>query len=82
MFYLLFFSIAFTENDLAVGLARIGSDSQKILACSLNEMSTTDLGPPLHCLIIPAKKLHPLEVEYLVKFSTNKEEFLKIIETY
>lgn len=74
--------LAFTENDLVVGLARVGSDNQQILACSLNEMSSIDLGPPLHCLIIPATQLHPLEIEYLIQFTNNKEEFLKIIKTH
>ncbi|RWS16409.1 diphthine synthase-like isoform X2 [Dinothrombium tinctorium] len=62
------------ENDylcsqsLAVGLARVGADDQKIKYCSLLEMSETDIGPPLHCLIIPSRTLHPLEEEMLKLF--------------
>lgn len=55
-------------ENLAVGLARVGSEQQKIIACSLDKMAATDLGSPLHSLIISAKDLHPLEVEFLQQF--------------
>ncbi|XP_051166720.1 diphthine methyl ester synthase [Leptopilina boulardi] len=61
-------NLAFDEESLAIGLARIGSGDQKILACSLTEMRDIELGPPLHCLVIPAEKLHPLETEFLEQF--------------
>lgn len=60
-------SLAFTEKTLCVGLARVGSPEQKLHAASLTEMSNTDLGSPLHSLII-AGQLQPLEVEYLEQF--------------
>ncbi|XP_043582028.1 diphthine methyl ester synthase [Bombus pyrosoma] len=53
------------ESSLVVGLARVGWDNQRIVACSLEEMASTDLGPPLHSLIIPAINLHPLELEFI-----------------
>lgn len=59
---------AYDENSLCVGLARVGHDSQNIIACSLNEMSQIDMGPPLHSLVIPSKSLHPIEIEYLQQF--------------
>lgn len=49
-------------------MARVGSDTQQIVACSLAGMGGTDLGGPLHSLIIPAAQLHPLEEEYVTKF--------------
>jgi diphthine synthase len=58
-----------------VGLARVGSDTQQILACTLEEMKDIDLGPPLHSLVITGL-LHPLEVEYLAQFSDSKEKLL------
>lgn len=58
---------AYLENTLCVGLARVGSLEQKVCATSLSEMSQTDLGPPLHSLII-AGQLQPLEIEYLEQF--------------
>lgn len=62
-----------TEDSLCVGLAKVGSDSQKITVCSLKEMTGVDLGGPLHSLIIPAFDLHPLETEYLQKFKLRQQ---------
>ena len=56
------------ESSPAVGLARIGSDSQEIVYCSLKEMQDVDLGQPLHSLVIPGK-MHPLESEMLNLFT-------------
>lgn len=64
--------LAYTEQSLFVGLARVGHETQAIKACSLLEMAETDLGAPLHSLILPARKLHPLEIEYLQQFAETK----------
>lgn len=66
--------LAYTGSSLFVGVARVGHDTQAIKACSLAEMAKTDLGAPLHSLILPARKLHPLEIEYLQQFSVVKIE--------
>ena len=71
---------AYTSTTLCVGLARVGSDTQQILACTLQEMKDADLGPPLHSLVITGH-LHPLELEYLTQFSESKEKLLQIAET-
>lgn len=64
----LFYFLGVSPSTLCIGLARVGSDTQQIVACSLTEMGSTDLGGPLHSLIIPAAELHPLEAEYVTKF--------------
>lgn len=61
--------LAYDESTIFVGLARIGHDSQKIVACSLDEMRNYDLGPPLHSLVLPSNNMHELEKEYLQQFS-------------
>jgi len=61
--------LAFDENSIFVGLARIGHESQKIIVCSLAEMKNFDLGPPLHSLVLPSNNLHELEKDYLQQFS-------------
>lgn len=55
------------EETLAVGLARVGSDSQEICYATLSQMADLDLGSPLHSLIIPGT-LHPLEEQMLQLF--------------
>jgi diphthine synthase len=61
--------LAYDENSIFVGLARIGHESQKIIVCSLAEMKNFDLGSPLHSLVLPANNLHELEKDYLQQFS-------------
>lgn len=60
--------LAYNEKTLVVGVCRVGHQSQKVLACSLEEMKTQDMGAPLHSMIIPAAKLHPIEIEYLEQY--------------
>lgn len=64
--------LAYNKDTLVVGLSRVGHDTQQILACPLKNMKETDLGSPLHSLIIPSKSLHPVEIDYLQLFSKEK----------
>ena len=57
-----------TADTNCVGLARIGTDSEQIVMTTLTEMSQTDLGPPLHSLVIVGST-HPLEDEALKLFN-------------
>lgn len=66
--------LAYDENSLFVGVARVGHETQSIVACTLNQMAETNLGAPLHSLVLPATKLHPIEVEYLQQYSDEKLE--------
>lgn len=56
-----------TKETPCVGLARVGSDTQKIAYGSLSQIRTMEFGPPLHCLIFPSK-LHFIEEEGLSEF--------------
>lgn len=62
-----------TPNALAVGLARVGADDEKIVAGSLEELKEVDFGEPLHSLILVGKNVHELEVEYLRGFVVNEQ---------
>ncbi|CAJ0604913.1 unnamed protein product [Cylicocyclus nassatus] len=57
----------YNGSSPCVGLARVGWDDQKIVFCTLKEMSACDLGPPLHSLILPGH-MHPLELDMLNTF--------------
>jgi len=72
--------IAFTNQSLAVGLARVGCEDQHIVACSLQDMTQIDLGAPLHCLVIPAEKLHPLEIEFLMQYALDESQFIEMTQ--
>ncbi|OMH84828.1 Diphthine synthase [Zancudomyces culisetae] len=60
---------AYGPNTLAIGVARVGADSQKIAVGTLEKLVDVDMGPPLHSLIIigeeKGQQLHELELEYL-----------------
>ncbi|GFQ74890.1 diphthine methyl ester synthase [Trichonephila clavata] len=62
---------SYTEDTICVGLRKIGSDDQKIIAAPLRRMATVDLGPPLHSLII-CSDLHPIEKDMLELFVEEK----------
>nr|CAD1840020.1 unnamed protein product [Ananas comosus var. bracteatus] len=61
---------AYGADSLCVGIARLGSPDQKIVAGSMKQLLDVDFGPPLHCLIIVGET-HPVEEEmlqfYLIK---------------
>jgi len=57
------------EDSVCVGVARVGSDSQCLKVSTLSEMTETDLGPPLHSLVIVGQ-LHPLESDMLRQFAS------------
>lgn len=61
------------KKTLCVGMARMGQPTQKIIAGTLQELTTADFGGPLHSLVI-CGHLHDLELdilkEYLIEGST------------
>ncbi|XP_019357240.1 PREDICTED: diphthine methyl ester synthase isoform X1 [Gavialis gangeticus] len=63
-----------TEDTICVGLARVGATDQKIASGTLQELSTVELGGPLHSMIITGA-MHPLEIEMLKLFAVDKLSF-------
>ncbi|KAG7167091.1 uncharacterized protein LOC121868821 [Homarus americanus] len=51
-------------DQLVIGLARIGTSTQQLKACTLEEMVEVDLGDPLHTLVVVGET-HPMEDEYV-----------------
>ncbi|KAI9028611.1 tetrapyrrole methylase [Hyaloraphidium curvatum] len=62
------------RDTIAVGMARVGAQTQHIAAGSMEELLTHDFGPPLHTLIIPGT-MHFLETELLRTFAISPERF-------
>jgi diphthine methyl ester synthase len=56
------------HDTLAVGLARVGADDEKIVAGTIEQLKGVDFGGPLHSMIIVGRSVHELEVEYLRGF--------------
>lgn len=57
-------------DSICIGLARVGSSTQRIVNCTIKEAINLDLGPPLHSIVIPGD-MHPLELE-MVNLFCNK----------
>lgn len=62
------------EETICVALARVGWDSQKIIAGKMSTVRDTDLGEPIHSLIIPGN-MHFLELDMLKLFAVDITEF-------
>lgn len=54
----------YTEETMAVGLARLGQPTQLIVAGPLKQLLSVDFGAPLHSLIITGNT-HVMEEEML-----------------
>lgn len=69
----------FCRSDrLAVGVARLGSEGEKIVAGTLKELSEGDMGPPLHSLVLCGTKMHEMEWEYVRGFAVDQTAFDEI----
>lgn len=66
------------KEKLAVGVARLGSEGERIVAGTLQELTDADLGPPLHSLVLCGKRMHEMEWEYAREFAIDKEGFDRI----
>jgi len=52
------------DNTLCVGGCRVGWNNERFIVSTLKQMSSMDLGEPLHSLVIVGQ-LHPLEIDFL-----------------
>jgi diphthine synthase len=70
------------ENVICVGLARVGRNDQMIMVDSLKNFVDSDLGQPLHSMIVVGK-LHPLEIEFIeIFYKKSKDLFKNLIELH
>ena len=51
---------------------------QKMAAGTLEELSTIDMGEPLHSLVLMGRRTHYLERDFLSEFAINREEFVTV----
>lgn len=61
--------IVYDENTKCVGLARVGSKTQKIVYGTMNELLNIDFGEPLHSFVIPGHT-HFIEEDVLKMYET------------
>ncbi|XP_066920496.1 diphthine methyl ester synthase-like [Clytia hemisphaerica] len=63
-----------TEDSFCVALARIGWEDQQIFSGKMSTVRDTDLGPPIHSLVIPGD-MHFIETDMLKLFAIQPSEF-------
>jgi diphthine synthase len=64
------------ENSLFCAAARVGGSRQALFAGYPDEILSVDLGPPLHCLVMPGR-LHFMEARALVALANAPEDILE-----
>ncbi len=62
-----------SEESLAVGVARAGSEDVIVKADSFRNLMNFNFGAPPHSLVIPAKRLHFMEAEALITLADAPE---------
>lgn len=68
----------YSRDSLAVGVARVGAEDEKIVAGTLGELCDADLGRPLHSLVLLGRRTHDLERDFLMEFAVDKVTFARV----
>lgn len=63
------------SDSMAVAVARVGAEDQRIVSGTLQQLSDVDMGPPLHSLILLGYRVHELERDFIRTFSVDVEVF-------
>jgi len=69
---------ALSEDSVCIGVARVGTDAQCLKTSTLSEMTTTDLGQPLHSLVLVGQ-LHSLEKDMLRQFTSISSRAVSVL---
>ena len=64
------------DSTLICSAARVGSETEAVAAGYPSRMAEMDMGPPLHCLVMPGR-LHFMEARFLVEFAMAPREIMK-----
>ena len=62
-------------ESMAVAIARVGAEDQKIACGTLQQLCEVDMGPPLHSLILIGSRVHELERDFIREFAIDRETF-------
>ena len=58
-----------------MAVARLGSEDQTVVSGTLEQLSTADLGKPLHSLVLLGKRVHQLEIDFIREFAIDEAAF-------
>ena len=68
----------FGPDSLAIGVARVGAETQRMAVGSLQQLTEVDMGPPLHSLVLLGKRTHDLERDFIRDFAVDAGVFDRI----
>lgn len=68
----------YDRDSLAVGVARIGAENQRMAAGSLQQLAKVDLGSPLHSLVLLGRRTHDMERDFIREFAIDVGAFDEI----
>ncbi|KAF7721174.1 diphthine synthase [Apophysomyces ossiformis] len=71
-----------TPESLAIGCARIGTATQKIVAGSLSQLLDVDFGGPLHSLVLVGSRMHDMEADFIREFAFDKVSFDDLVKKH
>lgn len=71
----------YDDNTLAIGVGRIGARDQRIVAGTLKQLTTADVGSPLHSLVLLGSRVHPLELEYIKHYAIDRPSIQAMIDS-
>lgn len=63
------------KRHLAIGVARVGARNQRMAAGTLEQLSSTDLGEPLHSLVLLGRRTHYLERDFMREYAIDQAVF-------
>ena len=63
----------YSSESLAVAVARVGSENQRIASGTLRQLTEVDMGPPLHSLVLLGSRVHDLERDFIKDFAVDEE---------
>ncbi|MCJ1295650.1 diphthine synthase [Xylographa carneopallida] len=62
-------------DSLAVGVARMGAETQRMMVGSLQQLTEVDMGSPLHSLVLLGRRTHDLERDFIREFAVDADVF-------
>ncbi|MCJ1398221.1 diphthine synthase [Xylographa trunciseda] len=62
-------------DSLAVGVARVGAENQRMAVGSLQQLTEVDMGSPLHSLVLLGRRTHDLERDFVREFAVDADVF-------
>ena len=65
----------YSTDSLAIGVARVGAEDERLAVGTLKQLSEVDLGPPLHSLVLLGRRTHELEREFIREFAIDLAVF-------